>query len=71
MELDVLAGAAKTVGDNHPIMLIEALKTDTTALRAWLENAGYRVFPIGMNVIAIYETDKCLQDIKITAPATP
>ena len=52
-------------------MLIEALKTDTAALRTWLENAGYRVFPIGMNVIAIHETDKCLQDIKITAPAAP
>ncbi len=71
MELDVLAGAAKTIGANHPIMLIEALKTDTKALRAWLENAGYRVFPIGMNVIAIHEADKCLQDIKITSAATP
>jgi FkbM family methyltransferase len=69
MELDVLAGAAKCIGGKQPILLVEALKTDAIALRTWLENAGYLVFPSGMNVIAIHKDDACLQDVKVTAPA--
>ena len=49
MELDVLAGAAKCIGANRPIMLVEVLKTRRRALRAWLEKLGYMVIPSGLN----------------------
>ena len=70
MELDVLAGAAKSLGDKHPILLVEALKTDANALRTQLENLGYVVIPSGINFVAIHKDDKCRQDVKIIPPAT-
>ena len=70
MELDVLAGGAKCIGDKHPILLVEALKTDTIALRAQLENWGYTVVPSEMNFLAFHKSDRCLESIKIEAPAT-
>jgi FkbM family methyltransferase len=71
MELDVLAGAAKCVGDKHPILLVETVKTDAKALRAWLENVGYSMFPSGFNLVAIHKDDKCLEYVKIVNPPTP
>ena len=69
MEMDVLAGGAKSIAANRPIMLIEVLKTDADALRAWLENAGYIIIPSGMNILAIHQQDKCRASIKIETPA--
>jgi FkbM family methyltransferase len=71
MELEVLAGAAKSIGANRPILLVEVLKTDATALRAWLEELGYIVIPSGLNIIAIHKTDKCLNNITIERMAAP
>ncbi len=71
MELDVLAGGAKCIGDNHPILLVEALKIDANALHTQLQNLGYVVIPSGMNFVAVHNTDHCLESIKIEAPATP
>jgi FkbM family methyltransferase len=68
MELEVLAGAAKSVGANRPILLVEVLKTDAEALRAWLENLGYMIIPSGLNYLAIHKEDRCLANIKIEAP---
>jgi FkbM family methyltransferase len=69
MELDVLAGGARCIGANHPIILVEALKTDANALRRQLESFGYVVIPSGMNFVAVHNADRCLEDIKIEAPA--
>ncbi len=70
MELEVLEGAAKCIGENRPIMLVEALKTDPTALRARLEGFGYTVFPAGMNFIAFHKEDKCMEGVKFIDAAT-
>jgi FkbM family methyltransferase len=69
MEIDVLAGGAKSIAANLPIMLIEVMKTDAAALRAWLENLGYIIIPSGMNILAIHRDDKCRENIKIQTPA--
>jgi FkbM family methyltransferase len=65
MELEVLAGAAKSIGDKHPMLLVESAKTDAQALRARLENLGYSVIPSGFNLIVIHKDDRCLAHIKI------
>ncbi|HUE11510.1 MAG TPA: FkbM family methyltransferase, partial [Steroidobacteraceae bacterium] len=70
MELDVLAGGAKCIGDKHPILLVEAVKTDANALRTQLESFGYTVVLSGLNFIAVHNADRCLESIKIEAPAT-
>jgi hypothetical protein len=69
MELEVLEGGAKCISENHPIMLIEALKTDQNALRTRLEGFGYMVIPSGLNFIAIHKEDKCRDGVKIVEPA--
>ena len=71
MELEVLAGAAKSIGANRPILLVEVLKTDAETLHAWLEKLGYMVIPSGLNYIAIHKEDRCLTNIKIEHLATP
>lgn len=63
MELEVLAGAAKCIGANRPILLVEVLKTDAGALRAWLDDLGYMIVPSGLNFIAIHKADRCLDSI--------
>jgi FkbM family methyltransferase len=70
MELEVLAGAAKCIAANRPILLVEALKTDASALRGWLEQRDYLIVPSGLNLIAIHKADRCLESIRIEeAPA--
>src|SRR5277367_4448673 len=71
MELDVLAGAARFIRNMHPAIMVEAMKTDADALRAWLEDLDYLVFPLGQNLAALHKDDKCLADIKIQTPAAP
>lgn len=58
MELDVLAGAAKCVGALHPILVVEAIKTDRAKLHGWLEERGYMVLVGPMNFLAIHQDDK-------------
>ena len=69
MELDVLAGAARSIAERRPIVLVELLKSDANALRAWLENQGYSAYPVGLNFLAIHKDDKCRESITIKTPA--
>jgi len=69
MELEVLDGAAKTINDNHPIILVESMKTDHNALRARLEGFGYMVYPAGMNFLALHKEDKCRAGVNFVEPA--
>jgi hypothetical protein len=66
MEIDALAGGAKCIGQAHPILLVEMVKTDSAKLRAWIEERGYTIIPSGLNFLAIHKDDKCLASIKIT-----
>jgi FkbM family methyltransferase len=57
MEMDALHGARATIAACKPQMLIEKIKTDEAALRAFLGEHGYVVFEAGMNLLAVHETD--------------
>ena len=63
MELEVLAGGAKCIGDLHPILVVEAIKTDKAKLRAWLDERGYAVLTGPMNFFAIHKDDKALAQV--------
>ena len=69
MEMDALNGAAQCIGKLHPILLIETIKSDKSAIAAWLDNLGYTVLDIGINFFAIHADDKCLPHIKMANPA--
>ncbi len=65
MELEALEGARQTIEKSRPMMLIEKIKTDATQLIKWLEDCGYKVVQVGINMLAIHTTDKTLADINI------
>jgi FkbM family methyltransferase len=64
MEMDALAGASHCVDSLRPILLVETAKSDKGAIAGWLNNLGYTVLDVGINVLAIHATDKCLALIK-------
>jgi len=57
MELEAIDGAARSLARAHPILLVEAIKSDRAALRARLEGLGYRLFDAGMNLLAVHASD--------------
>jgi hypothetical protein len=58
MEIEALAGAKAAIERARPILIVEAVKSDKAALRATLEQLGYRLFEMGINLLAIHESDR-------------
>jgi FkbM family methyltransferase len=65
MEMEALEGARQTIERSRPMMLIERIKADPTQLVTWLEQRGYKVVQVGINMLAIHTSDKTLADINI------
>jgi len=53
MEMEVLSGARQTIQTFRPILYVEFLKSDAKAIRAWLAEREYEIFPTVMNYLAI------------------
>ncbi len=64
MELDALEGAADSLARCRPIVIVESIKSDKERLGAALLQHGYRLFGMGLNILAIHETDKSLGHIQ-------
>ena len=65
MELDVLEGAEKSIARFKPQMLIEVVKSDREKILDGLAKGGYRVYPVGMNVLAIHQSDPANDRIRV------
>ncbi|MGE0372021.1 MAG: FkbM family methyltransferase [Gammaproteobacteria bacterium] len=65
MELEALAGAAATIERCKPQMMIETIKTDREKLLLLLRQQGYVVYPMGINVLAIHESDPTSKELSI------
>jgi FkbM family methyltransferase len=63
MEAEALDGAKDTIARCKPVMFIETVKSDKEAISAALRNEGYRIMPNGMNIIAVHESDKTLENV--------
>jgi FkbM family methyltransferase len=61
MEPDVLHGASEIIKRDHPILIVEMIKSDREKLRSWLENSGYLPLQDRSNLVALHHSDKCLQ----------
>ena len=64
MEMEALSGAAESIAQNKPALLVESIKTDTTALREWLVARDYQIFHVGINFLAVHRSDPILPHIK-------
>jgi hypothetical protein len=65
MEMEVLAGAAETIKRCRPLMLIETLKSERGALDDTLVLAGYRIMDVGINLLAVHNTDPLSASISV------
>jgi FkbM family methyltransferase len=66
MEFEALEGAQSSLSRCKPVMIVEKLKADEQALRQVLERQGFRLFPVGINMLAVHETDPTLKHIQQT-----
>lgn len=64
MELEVLEGARQALARWRPMLIVEALKGEKARLQPWLEAAGYKVWAMGANYVAVHETDPAVEHIK-------
>jgi FkbM family methyltransferase len=66
MEIEAIEGAAGSLAQSHPVLIVEAIKSDKAKLREILGGFGYRLFEMGLNLLAIHESDKSLTHVKTT-----
>jgi len=65
MELEAIEGASASLARSHPILIVESIKIDKARLRAILEGLGYRLFDVGLGLLAIHGADKTLAHVKV------
>jgi len=63
MEIEAIEGAADTLVRCRPAVMVEWFKSDQPRLREALENHGYRVFDMGLNLVAVHTDDRTLTDV--------
>ena len=63
MELEALAGAAESIAQRRPVLLVESIKTDAAALREWLAARDYVIFPAGLNLLAVHRSDPIMPHV--------
>lgn len=66
MEVEALAGAKASLGRFKPQLLIERIKSNEADILGLIEPLGYRVFPTGLNLLAVHESDPVSGQIKVT-----
>lgn len=69
MEMEALEGAREMIEKSCPALLIESIKADREAIRAWLQERGYRVIDAGINLLAIHLGDPVLTVLNPAEPA--
>ena len=65
MEEEVLEGAIEIIKKNHPIMMIEIIKSSRDNIEKFLEANGYKHFEMGLNLLCIHQNDPTLKSIKL------
>ena len=66
MEMEALVGAEQSIHKHKPQLIIERIKSNERDIQKFLENFGYQIFPIGINLIAVHKGDPAIQQIQIT-----
>lgn len=64
MEMEALLGAASSIERHRPQMLIEKIKSDEGEISEFLIDAGYQLIPIGINILAIHQSDPVQAQLK-------
>ena len=65
MEIEALVGGEKTINEFKPILMIEKIKSDELELRNFVEKYGYKIFPLGINMVAVHQDDPVSKQIQV------
>ena len=65
MEHDVLRGGRDVLTRQHPILIVEVLKSDREAVNKSCLELGYRSLPLGINLLAVHASDPTLDQIRM------
>jgi hypothetical protein len=65
MEVEALRGAQETIVRCRPSLLIEKIKSDETELTQMLTAWGYKLFPLGLNILALHASDPIANEIQV------
>jgi FkbM family methyltransferase len=57
MEIEALNGAKDTIGRTKPHLIIEKIKSNEFEINTFLKNHGYKIFPLGLNVLGVHESE--------------
>jgi FkbM family methyltransferase len=64
MEIEAIEGAASSIARCRPILIVESIKSEKARLQQILEQQAYRVFEVGLNLVAVHGEDKTLSHLK-------
>lgn len=65
MEMDALMGARETIARCRPQLMIEKIKSNETEITDFLKQRGYIIFPLGINLLAVHESDPVGKEISV------
>jgi len=65
MEEDVLEGAFGSIGECKPVLLIEVIKSNKDNLFKYVTDRGYKIFELGINMLAVHSEDPLLNHLKL------
>lgn len=65
MEVEALEGARQTLARHRPVLLVEAVKSGRAVLHALLTQHGYRPLDVGINILAIHESDPTVKHLRL------
>jgi len=65
MEMEALNGAKDTIRTTKPHLIIEKIKSNETDINYFLTSLGYKTFELGINILAIHESDPISNQINI------
>jgi FkbM family methyltransferase len=63
MEQEVLRGAREVLTRERPMLIVEVIKSDRNAVNSFCDKLGYRVLPVGNNLLAIHGSDPMAQRV--------
>ncbi|QJD91199.1 FkbM family methyltransferase [Duganella dendranthematis] len=66
MEMEALMGAEQSISKYKPQLMIEKIKSNEEEIRAFLEKLQYKIFPLGINLIAVHKDDPVAEQIKVS-----
>jgi FkbM family methyltransferase len=64
MEIEALEGAACTIRQHRPVIMVEWIKAGKALVAAALEASGYRILEHGINLVGVHESDKVAARVK-------